>query len=50
MKSDPVINEWTKADVYDSKSPLNLNEINFKIAFGVIDYKNFETKSDPDYV
>jgi hypothetical protein len=27
-----------------------LTEINFKIAFGVIDYKTFETKMDPNFV
>ena len=27
-----------------------MNEINFKIAFGVIDYKTFETKMDPNFV
>jgi hypothetical protein len=32
------------------KEELNLTDIGFKIAFGVVDYKTWEIKDDPNFV
>ena len=50
FRYNPVITEWTQKNYFDSNSKLDLKKINFKIAFGVIDYNTYEVKNNPDFV
>ena len=49
-KHNPFISEMTEKNIFDYKTRLNLNEINFKMAFSVEGYLDNQVRDDHRYV
>ena len=49
-KHNPFISEMTENNIYDYSTRLDLNEINFKMAFSVEGYLDSQGRDDPRYV
>lgn len=49
-RTNPNIAQFLEKDVYDSTTRLNLNEINYRVAFTVEGYHSRERKDDHKYV
>ena len=49
QKKDPFITQSVEKDFYDASKGLNLNQANFRLALGAINYNN-ESRNDPRYV
>ena len=49
-RHNPFISELTDRNFYDLNTKLDLNAINFKLAFSVEGYLDKESKNDPAYV
>jgi hypothetical protein len=50
QQDGPLVNQWEVANYFGVKEELNLTEIGFKIAFGVVDFKTWEVRDDPNFV
>jgi hypothetical protein len=49
-RKNPIITQSKVLNNYDESDVINLNEVGFKMAFGVIDYDTGEVLSDSDYI
>ena len=49
-KHNPFLSEMTEKNIFDYNTRLNLNEINFKMAFSVEGYLDNQVRDDPRFV
>ena len=49
-KQNPMISEIRERNFFDYQTKLDLTQINFKMAFSVEGYLDYELKDDPRYV
>jgi hypothetical protein len=49
-QEQPNINTYDSQDYFNAQDEFDLNKLNFKIAFGVVDYHNSQPLQDSSYV
>ena len=49
-RHNPNLSQYTETNIFDDNDRLNLNEINFRLAFSIEGYLDKEMKNDPRYV
>lgn len=49
-RQNPIINITEEENAFDASDVIDLNEIGFKMAFGVGDFLTGESLDDPDHV